>query len=212
LIYFDVSLTGSRDSLINGVALSEDLVRRFLVLELDPRTEDPESRPFEPGFLKSIAARRAELLSAALTIWRWGRLKEHAIPRGRPLGSYETWTRWVRDPLLALGCADPVERIAQIKARDPERQRKVAIFDAWWEENRGKPIAATQLSDRVRKLIDPDGKTRQHLAAAVSRLAGTRVGGYTAPCSAILGPLNLCAKFGVTVGGLAWQFAKHPGN
>jgi hypothetical protein len=150
-----------------------------LVIELDPRTEDPESRPFEPGFLKSIADRRAELLSAALTIWRWGRLNEHAIPRGRPLGSYETWTRWVRDPLLALGCADPVERIAQIKARDPERQRKVAIFDTWWEENGDKPITVAQLSDRVRKLIDPHGNTRQRLAAAVSRLAGTRVGGYT---------------------------------
>jgi hypothetical protein len=61
----------------------------------------------------------------------------------------------------------------------PERQRKVAIFDAWWEEHRDKPIAAAQLSDRVRKLIEPHGDTRQHLAPAVSRLAGTRVGGYT---------------------------------
>jgi hypothetical protein len=73
----------------NGVTLGEDLVRRFLVVELDTHTEDPESRSFAPGFLNSIAARRAELLTAALTIWRWGRQNENAIPHGRALGNYD---------------------------------------------------------------------------------------------------------------------------
>jgi hypothetical protein len=90
-----VAITG------NGITLSEDLVRRFVVVELDPRMEDPENRAFPPGFLTSISARRTELLTAALTIWRWGRQNEHTIPHGRPLGSYEIWGRWVRDPLIA---------------------------------------------------------------------------------------------------------------
>jgi hypothetical protein len=62
-----VALTG------NGLSLSEDLARRFLVVQLDPRMADPEARRFQPGFLKGIAARRSELLAAVLTIWRWGR-------------------------------------------------------------------------------------------------------------------------------------------
>ena len=162
----------------NGVTLGEDLVRRFLVVELDTHTEDAESRSFAPGFLNSIAARRAGLLIAALMIWRWGRLNENAIPHGRALGNYETWTRWVRDPLLALGCADPVERISLIKTRDPERQRNVAIFEDWWTHHGDKPVTANELCESTQNLIDPLGRSRQFVASALVRLAGTRVGGY----------------------------------
>ena len=162
----------------NGVVLGEDLVRRFVVVELDPRTEDPESRPFKPRFLNDISARRTELLEAGLTIWRWGRQNESTINCGRALGSYETWSRWVRDPLKALSCADPVERIAVIKARDPERQRNLAIFKAWWAKHREKPVTAAQLSEEVQTLIDPHKRGRQYVASAVSGLAGARVGGY----------------------------------
>jgi hypothetical protein len=63
----------------NGVTLGEDLVRRFMVVELDPRMEDPESRPFAPGFLTSISARCAQLLTAAVTIWRPPERKRHSM-------------------------------------------------------------------------------------------------------------------------------------
>jgi hypothetical protein len=36
----------------NGVTVSEDLARRFLVCDVDAHCEGPEQRPFEPGFLK----------------------------------------------------------------------------------------------------------------------------------------------------------------
>jgi hypothetical protein len=55
-----VALTG------NGLQVSEDLARRFIFCRLDARCEDPESRPFEPGFLEQLAARRGELLGAVL--------------------------------------------------------------------------------------------------------------------------------------------------
>jgi hypothetical protein len=160
----------------NGIGLGEDLVRRFLVVELDTRTEDPESRPFEPDFLGFISSNRRELLAAALTIWRWGRQNEDAS-WGRPLGSYEVWASWVRDPLIALGCADPVERIAAFKARDPHRQRISAIFAEWWAQHCDKPISAAQLDEEVQRLINPQGLGR-HVASALQSLAGTRAGGF----------------------------------
>jgi hypothetical protein len=162
----------------NGVRLSEDLIRRFMVCDLDAKTEDPEGRPFAPGFFESIKAQRLELLTAALTIWRWGRLNDASLSRGRSLGSFETWGRWVRDPLLTLGCADPVERIARSKASDPERARVAAIFAEWSACHSDRPVTAAKLHSRVVALIDPQGRGRQFLASAVVAIVGTRAGGF----------------------------------
>jgi hypothetical protein len=114
----------------NGLTVSEDLARRFIISQLDAHCEDPEQRRFEPGFLQQIQSRRADLLGAALTIWRWGRQNAAHLDPGRPLGSFETWAEWCRDPLLALGCRDPVERIDSVKADDPQRRQIVTLFEA----------------------------------------------------------------------------------
>jgi hypothetical protein len=162
----------------NGLAVSEDLARRFIVCELDPRCEDPESRPFAPGFLDQIANRRADLLAAALTVWRWGRHNVGNLVDGRPLGSYETWSRWVRDPLVTMGCRDPVERIGTVKANDPQRRRIVELFQVWWDCHKDRPMKAAEIDERVRNVADPQGRGRQFLATYLARLAGTRAGGF----------------------------------
>jgi hypothetical protein len=122
----------------NGLTISEDLARRFIYGELDAQCEDPEQRTFSAGFLDVIAKRRAELLGAALTIWRWGRQNKQKA--GITLGSFETWCTWVRDPLLALGCKDPVARLAQIKARDPNRQQVIDLFSVWWDHHHSNQV------------------------------------------------------------------------
>jgi hypothetical protein len=167
-----VAMTG------NGVTLSEDLPRRFVVCEFDARCEDPESREFSAGFLEQVAHHRAELLAAVLTIWRWGRQNAETIAKGKPLGSFETWASWCRDPLLELGCTDPVERIDALKARDPRRLHAVEVFHTWWEHHGERRTAASQLAEPVRALIDPHNRGRQYLASQVGKLVGTNAGGY----------------------------------
>jgi putative DNA primase/helicase len=162
----------------NGLAVSEDLARRFILVELDPRCEDPEGRPFAPGFLDGIKARRSELLSAALTIWRWGRQNAVCLVRGRPLGSYEVWAMWCRDPLMALGCADPVERIRAMKANDPARRRVLEFFAAWWECHGPSPVKASRVGESVLAALDLQGQSRQLVATRLGQLAGTRAGGF----------------------------------
>jgi hypothetical protein len=66
----------------NGLMVSEDLARRFIAVDFDPRTEDPEARSFKTEIRAEISKRRRELLAALLTIWRWGRL-DHGIKPGR---------------------------------------------------------------------------------------------------------------------------------
>ena len=163
----------------NGLSVSEDLARRFMVSELDAQCEDPEQRPFATDFLPNkIESRRAELLSATLTIWRWGRQHAVELTPGRPLGSFEQWAEWCRDPLLALGCRDPVERIDEIKSDDPHRRQVVELFEAWHALHDDKAVKATAIAEPVRALLDPQGRGRQFVAARLVQLAGTRAGGF----------------------------------
>ena len=161
----------------NGLTVSEDLARRFIMVDLDPRTEDPESREFKNDILRDVAARRTELIAALLTIWRWGRLADD-IQEGRRLGSFPQWCRWVRDPLLALGCQDPVERVGETKERDGRRQQVAELFRIWWEKHKDRPVTASELHDDVKKAADPQDRGRQYLASYLEKLAGTRMAGF----------------------------------
>jgi hypothetical protein len=162
----------------NGVTVSEDLARRFIHSVLDAKCEDPETRAFPSGFLEHIEARRPELLSACLKIWRYGRQNSNALTRGRPLGSFEIWSEWVRDPLLTLGCTDPVERIEVLKATDPRRQSLAELYEVWWDNHGDNPVKAADLADRVRNLIDPQCRGRQYVVTYVAQLSGTRAAGF----------------------------------
>src|SRR5262245_30091828 len=159
----------------NGLQVSEDLARRFIEWVLDAKIEDPEARPFKGNFLEDIASRRGDLLAACLTIWRWGRRREEILSQGRPMGGFETWCRWVRDPLLTLGCKDPVERIAEVKANDPHRKHIAEIFETWWDIHGGQWLKASQLSEQVKVIIDPKMSQRK---IEQSLPVGTRIGGY----------------------------------
>jgi hypothetical protein len=166
-----VALTG------NGLTISEDLLRRFLPCELDARCEHADHRKFDPGFLANIEQRRAKLLGACLTIWRWGRQSATDLLPGRPIGSYEEWAAWCRDPLLALGCCDPIERIERIKADDPARSRIESLFKAWYAQHGSRPMMVTELADSVRTIIDPRRQGPHYVGLRLSQLTGTCVCG-----------------------------------
>ena len=161
----------------NGLTVSEDLARRFILVEFDSGTEDPEARPFTVDIRAEVTSRRIELLSAALTIWRWGRLAT-GIEAGRTLGSFDQWGKWVRDPLLALGCKDPADRVSEAKARDTRRQIITELFLIWWEKHNDVAMAANDLHEDVKKVIDPQDRGRQFLASQLETLAGTRMAGF----------------------------------
>jgi hypothetical protein len=162
----------------NGLSLSEDLARRFLMVQLDAGLEDPEARAFRGDLLAETGAARAGLLSDTLTIWRWGRQQGEGLPYGRPMGSFALWSRWCRDPLLALGCADPADRIAVAKSNDPRRQAALEILEAWWQQHGEQEMALKDLAEPVRVAVDPKGPSRQRLAAEIRKLVGARVGGF----------------------------------
>lgn len=166
-----VALTG------NGLSLAEDLARRFLVIELDPRTEDPETRSFQIDIKAVCCEGRRELLSAALTIWGWGRQTSDLRP-GLPIGSCEIWGTWVLDPLVALGCQDPIARIAETKARDTQRVEIADIFSIWRTYHGGVAVNIKDLAEPVVTALDPLNRGRQYQAKRLESLTGTRMAGH----------------------------------
>jgi hypothetical protein len=86
---------------------------------------------------------------------------------------------WSRDPLLALGCCDPVERIDRVKADDPQRRQIVELFEAWNACHGERPIKAADLAVPVRALVDPRGRGRHHVEVRLMQLVGTCVAGFT---------------------------------
>jgi hypothetical protein len=163
----------------NGLTLSRDIIRRFISVMLDPRVEDAENRRFTSNLLADLKRDRADVLIEILTIWRWGR--QSKLPKGVPFGSYEQWAEWVRDPLVALGCQDPVARLKATKAHDPARQRVANAFDAWWHIFGNDRLKADDLIKRGHDVLDefdPPKRSRQYIASMLAKLTGTRVGGF----------------------------------
>lgn len=194
----------------NGLSVSEDLARRFVSIELDPRTEDPESRTFATDIRADVKRRRRELLAAVLTIWRWGRL-DKSIKAGRTLGSFEQWCSWVRDPLLALGCHDPADRINDAKQRDGRRQSITDLFSIWLERHADRPVAVIELHDDVKKVIDAQDRGRQFIAARLEKLTGTRMAGHVLTRQAPVGKWGR-ATFSLTRTDEGQQHRDHRGH
>src|SRR5262249_30022853 len=158
----------------NGLRVSEDLARRFIAVDLDPRIEDPEARRFKTDIRIEVTNKRDRLWAPGRAHWRWGR-GGRGLPSGQPPGSFRRWGRWVRDPLLALGCKDPAERVGEAKERDGRRQVITDLFLMWWTRHGNKPLPAAELHDDVKSIIDPQRRGRQFQTSYLATLVNTRI-------------------------------------
>jgi hypothetical protein len=160
-----VLLSGSTFIILNGngLSVSTDTARRLLTIYFDPGVEDGESRKFEiEDFLSEITKQRADVLVDVLTIWRWGR--QNTVEHGKPLG-FPEWERWCRDPLIALGCRDPVDQILTGKKRDAARLNVAELFEVWWNKHGERHVKLKELDPEVIGIVDPKG----HGYSALSR-------------------------------------------
>jgi hypothetical protein len=128
----------------NNIEPVGDTVRRVLLIRIEVQTERPQERT---GFRhdlegEAIAARRSELLGAALTLLR----AYHCAGRpAQPLpswGSFSAWSKLVRGALVWAGCADPfvTQSRASAELNEPEHE----AHDFWIsivEETDGQPVS-----------------------------------------------------------------------
>jgi putative DNA primase/helicase len=115
----------------NNLVIAGDLTRRTLRCSLDAKCEHPEEREFDKDAVDIARARRGELVTAALTVLKAYHLSGAKGPK--PLGSFETWSHRIRNPLLWLGCEDPCGTIRKVKAEDPDVMALTAVIALWCE-------------------------------------------------------------------------------
>lgn len=164
----------------NNLTVKGDLTRRVMMIRLDAGMERPETRRFEGNVLDDIAARRTELIAAALTVT----LAYHAAGcpavQADPLGGFEHWERLVRYPLIWVGLPDPLAPTAEVRAEDPDRTAMVALYAAMHDFYGDRTVTAADIildAQKVTPRYAGDGFDPDHpdLHDAVRQACGARV-------------------------------------
>jgi len=185
-----------------NVQTKGDSFRRALRIRLETDLERPDLRSdlrYE-DIDAHVVAHRHELVVALLTIMR------AYVVAGRPaplaMSSYRDWSRLVREPLVWLGMADPVDTQEALRISSNGEIPQLAEFMAAWDGCVGdmpktlaevvelaRPATSAPLSKENKRLAEAiieltglelhDRKVTRVLADAVGRNAGRKINGYT---------------------------------
>ena len=115
----------------NNAIVTGDMARRTLIIDIEPKSADPERDryPFDP--VVYVTQHRRELLEATFSIMR--AFRQAGMPQDRKLpaaGSLGEWSRKVRDLVYWLTGYDVSEGFHLNKAEDPHRQNDASLLEA----------------------------------------------------------------------------------
>jgi putative DNA primase/helicase len=160
----------------NNLEFVGDLTSRILLSTLDPQCEQPERRAFSRDIAAHVSRYRGELVRAALTIpLAYLAAGEPALEA--PPSRFAAWDRFVRRPLLWLGCADPLATQAELRGSDPIRAALIAVMTAW-REVFGEDSATVAQAISIATAPSMSGNSR--LLEAITDVAGERNGSINA--------------------------------
>ena len=164
----------------NNISATGDTARRALKLRLEPNTASPESRSFQRSDLRGwIRKHRAALLHDALTIvaayHQSGTPLQRKLP---PLGSFEDWSKWVREPLVWLDLGDPAARLeSRLTDSDPRAAAELELTRAWMElDPAEKGLTTSELCQRLAETRGRADCPIERIRAALGELVPTREG------------------------------------
>ena len=146
-----VSVTG------NNITPAGDLARRSVPIRLDADmpSADLKARTFRIENLRPhVQEHRVELLTAALMVLRGGQQSGYKGPT--PMPSFEQWSRAVRDPLLWLGMADPLE--SQADEADDESGNVEDAFRLLAKTFSDREFMAQDVSQLASGMLDASGE------------------------------------------------------
>ncbi len=140
----------------NNMILRGDVQRRVIPCRLETQEEKPEERgDFKyPNLLEHVRIHRPQLVGDALTILRAfataGR-PQAALPS---FGSYEGWSRWIRQAVFWVMGVDPCATREKVRAADPALNTLAVLLEGWAELPGGK--TGLSVAETLRILNDPN--------------------------------------------------------
>lgn len=128
----------------NNLRLVGDVTRRAILCSLDPQEERPELREFDVRPVEEARKHRGRYVTAVLTVLRAYHLAGRPFQRA-PLGSFEEWSRLVRDALIWAGEADPCETMERARDEDPQLEKLRSVLHNWKETIGDRRMSAADL-------------------------------------------------------------------
>ena len=177
----------------NNLELSPDLARRSLYCRLTPEEQSPENRTgyTHPFLLDHILGNRPQLLAASLTILKAWQLekskkkkKNEGLPQLTAMGSFESWSEVVRQPLHWLAPTIDITTTRRQLLLDLSYSDSWGdLLEIWYDHFPGKKVTFTQaltkkeISECLKELAgnQPKRRLQQELKR---QLADKVLGGY----------------------------------
>jgi hypothetical protein len=142
----------------NNVMLRGDAQRRVIPCRLESEHEKPEERDgFKyPNLLEHVRANRPQYVCDGLTVLRAFAVAGSPQAPLPPFGSYEAWSRLIRQAVYWVMCADPWAAREKIRTADPMLNNLAALLEGWQELPGGR--SGITIAEMLRILNDPEQK------------------------------------------------------
>lgn len=172
-----ITLTG------NNPVITGDMARRTLVLDILPRSADPERDQYNFNPVEVVRERRTDFLRAAYTIMRAFRRAGMPSQRLPAVGSFDEWSRKVRDLVCWVQGYDISEAFRRNKDEDPRRQGDASLLSALFDHFGKTPFKSSEVNVIYERVADyrrsPHTRptlsaTEQALHAALDDVLGSR--------------------------------------
>jgi hypothetical protein len=137
----------------NNIRLVGDLTRRSLICNLDAGIERPELRQFDFDPIKKVLFNQGKYISAVLTIARAYFVTENKC-KCQSIGSFENWSKFVREPLLWLGESDPLDSMEQARRDDPNKDAAERLVEQWSQH------LGTEHSYKINEIVEKAKETQ----------------------------------------------------
>lgn len=168
----------------NNVEVGGDTDRRIVWIRMDSKQEQPEDRegfkvPDLPAYVRE---ERPALVAAAVTLLRAWIAKGRPVWSGRPVGSYEQWSRIMGGILETVGVPGFLLNRQEMNQRlNPERERWADLFTAWHGAHGENAVGVAEVADLAQSLeiiADTDRAGKTTLGAELRRRVDGVFGGF----------------------------------
>ncbi|MGI4765476.1 MAG: hypothetical protein ACRYGP_10525 [Janthinobacterium lividum] len=156
----------------NNLTIVGDMTRRVVMGRLNAGVERPELREFDFEPVQMAKDNRVKLVVAALTILLAYKA-EGSPPQAKPLGSFEGWSRMVRDALIWRDCGDPVKTMEQAREKDPRLHELSEVLAHWKAALGVDGITVRRIIEKAtRQSSDGFGNLNRERASSLARQQG----------------------------------------